>query len=181
MPSTLTVSDGLKGDLIQKRDKAECLHLVVEEMKCFLELASISYSSNQVGLWATEILKKYPQETVEDIALCFRRAGRGDFGGLFKTFDLGKFSEWMAVVLEEKAQAREIREQSKAKEEPWSDERYLEAIEAGKKINDFIAKRKLDIKIEEQKNRDAMAEYLRLKQIKDNRIQRKLEKKRGRD
>lgn len=107
MPATLTVDHCLSGKLIRYCDPIESVALVTKELIDLCDASMIDYNNNQLALWSTGILEKYPNETIEDIALVIRRGLRGDFGQLYKTFDLGKFSEWMELHLDEKYQKKE--------------------------------------------------------------------------
>jgi len=163
LPTTLTVKDSLDSVVIRQRDRAECLQLIARELEDFLSSSMIEASANQKSLWAIDLISKYSYDTVEDIAICFRRARKGDFGNTFKTrFNLGVFSEWMEKILEDKAAERERRYHNWKNEQSnrWKTrEDYEQSIKEGEKINKEIAEKKVN---ESEKQRLAAIEYIKI-------------------
>jgi len=163
LPTTLTVKDSLDAVVIRQRDRAECLQLIARELEDFLSSSMIEASANQKSLWAIDLISKYYHDTIEDIAICFRRARQGDFGNTFKTrFNLGVFSEWMEKILEDKAAEREKRYNNWKHEQDnrWKTrEDYEQSIKEGEKINKEIAEKKVN---ESEKQKLAAIEYVKI-------------------
>lgn len=70
----------------------------------------------QVGLFADQLVQRYPHESMADVGLFMRNAATGTYGRLsgesFGALDPQRMFSWFAEYLEEKAVARE-REQDK--------------------------------------------------------------------
>jgi len=62
---------------------------------------------DQVTTLVFDLLDKYPTETLEDFAICFRMARRGEFGTVYNGLDSQRVFEWMHKYLELKAMERE--------------------------------------------------------------------------
>lgn len=77
-----------------------------------LEVASYfnigkNINEDQAAETASLLIEKYPVETLEDFAICFKKAKTGEYGKVYDRLDGQIIFEWFASYLDEKYRIRE--------------------------------------------------------------------------
>jgi hypothetical protein len=62
---------------------------------------NLTIQKYQIPVIASQLVEKYPVESLEDFVLCFKRGGAGFYGTIYK-LDASVLCEWMSAYLDEK-------------------------------------------------------------------------------
>jgi hypothetical protein len=95
-------------DLIRLHGDPQIRLFIEFELICLNDLVSVGkgLNSEQVQFIAGEFVRMYPNETLADFKLCFRRGAIGRYGEIFR-LDGVVIGQWMKTYLEEKYQVIE--------------------------------------------------------------------------
>jgi len=100
-----------------KKEIRAQLTAMILETSTFFNLGK-NINEEQAAETAVLLIEKYPVETLEDFAICFKKAKMGAYGKVYDRLDGHIIFEWFASYLDEKYQVRErlIEEEKKQRE-----------------------------------------------------------------
>jgi hypothetical protein len=101
---------------VEPREIAIALDIQLTRLVANLNL-KWTVNDSQVKTIVEDLLEKYPNETLEDFILCFKKARQGEYGELIR-LDSAIIFTWMTIYLEEKYEALED-ELQKEKDRPY--------------------------------------------------------------
>lgn len=96
---------GIKDHGIEKYQMVARLYLE----KCAIGLG-IEVTNNLMSQLAEDLIEKYQHDSIEDIIQALRKGRQGHYGSTYGKLNMIIISDWMSKHLEEKARAREQRE-----------------------------------------------------------------------
>jgi len=136
-------SELLKCESIIKQDSKECKKFIhIELMKLSIRL-DVELSAERAKILTEDIYDQYKHESLEDIQLCFKRGGMGEYGNNYNKLSTATLCQWMSQHLEKKSIQRETEQVSSNTIHDWKDRKeYLEAVKAGDIVQKAIEKNK---------------------------------------
>lgn len=131
--------------LLKEKGESPVIGLIIASIKKCAEALQIGLTDTQIETLAEDLIDVYKYDALEDIIEAFKRGRQGAFGATYKQLNMIVVREWMAVILEEKAELREKAKEreKKADKEPLPKVDYNAYIQREREKNAAPEKKEL--------------------------------------
>ncbi len=136
-------SELLRCESIIRQHPGDCKKFIhVELLKLSVRL-DVELTAGRAKILTEDLYDLYKHESLEDIQLCFKRGGMGEYGNNYNKLSMATLCQWMRQHLEKKSIQRETEQASSNTMHDWKDRKeYLKAVKAGDIIQKAIEKNK---------------------------------------